>query len=177
MLRRRIKKYLTACISLIILGTVICVAPMGRSDSHTGNSCGPKAVAALIKEVSSEPLDSYATPEQVKAKLGSWDYISENMPFIGGATLPWGIKHALEQEGLSSEVRVGPRELCLQQYPFIALILQSETNWHYVVVLEVRDNTTILTSDGTIDSDEFLKKWRWSWYWGCHIVNKEVSIK
>ena len=177
MFRRRIKKYLTACISLTILVAIIYVAPMGRSDSHTGFSCGPKAVAALIEEVSSGSLDSYATPEQVKAKLGSWDYISENLPFIGGATLPWGIKHALEKEGLSGEVRVGPREICAQQYPFIALILQSGTNWHYTVVLGVTDNTTILTSGGPMDSGEFLKKWRWSWYWGCHIVNREVATK
>lgn len=176
MSRQRRIKYLAVCSLLMILGVTIYIAPMGRSDLQTGTSCGPKAVAALMEEISAESLHPGVTSEQIKAELRLCDYIPDKIPFIGGATLPWGIKHALETSGLSGRVEVGFDTPDKQEVPFVALILESGRQWHYVAVFEVGKDT-VLTNSGAELADEFFKKWRWSGYWRCHLEHsyKEVN--
>jgi hypothetical protein len=98
-LRRKIKKYLTVCGLLVVVGAIVYIAPMGRSDLQTGTNCGPRAVAALTQEVNVGASDSEVISEQIKTQLRPWDYIPDRISLIGGATLPWGIKHALEEKG------------------------------------------------------------------------------
>lgn len=176
MSRRRRIKYLAVCGLLVSLGVTIYIAPMGRSDLQTGTSCGPTAVAALMQEISAGSLNPDMTSEQIKAELRSWDYIPDRIPFIGGATFPWGIKHALETLGLSGRVEVGIDTPDEQEVPFVALILESGRQWHYVAVLEVGKDT-VLTNSGAEPADEFFRKWRWSGYWRCNLEHSDKEVQ
>ena len=160
------------CSLLLILGVIVVFAPMGRS-TESESSCGPRAIAALLQEKAGMSTEVDKASKRVESEFSCWDYIPKRMSLIGGATLPWGISHAMEREGLTGKMRVGIAELCPGQAPFIALILDSGKNWHYVAVLEVRDKE-ILTNDGLKSIDEFLEKWRWSWYWGYEL-EREIT--
>jgi len=167
MSKQRSKKYLAIFGLLVILGGIIFIAPAGYSDVQTGNNCGPRAVAALLQETSGRETNGSVTSELVKDELSIWDYIPNEVPLVGGATFPWGIKHALTKMGLSVQVEAGLDAFTTQDVPFIALVLESGGQWHYVAVFEIHKNM-VLTNDGLQYTGEFFEKWRWSGYWGCY---------
>ena len=172
-LKKRSKVILTICGLLVVIGAIIFISPMGRTETQNG-SCGPRAVTALLQNIDIGAIDNEVTSERVKAEFRAWDYIPERIPFVGGATLPWGIKHVLEKMGLSGQVEFGLDLRSQQEIPFIALIRDSQ--WHYVTVFEMGEDT-VLTNDGRQSTDDFLGKWKWSGYWRCHLdnSNKEVT--
>lgn len=167
---RRVRNVLVAAGTLLLVGgLIITLAPLGKSDAGNNKEelgyCGPMAIVTLMKRVGGATSSSKELLKHVKGELAWWEYVPERVPFIGGATLPWGIINVAKKEGFDGAVEVGPRELYPGHPPFIALVLNAEKKWHYLIVLDAAEGY-VLTNNGLISAGKFLQQWRWSWYWG-----------
>lgn len=152
-----------------MLGVLVVFAPFGRSNQIGGeNECGPRAVAALVEELKDGPRHYQETLQRVSSNLKWYDRVADFIPIFGRSTFTWGIRRALEMEGLQGHVEMSPRELVPGQMPFIALVLEPGPQSHYLAVLEVTEDR-IKTNDRYMTHEEFRSKWRWTWYWGFHI--------
>ncbi len=174
MVLRRVRNVLLAAGTLLLAaGIVINLAPLGKSDAGGKGElvyCGPMAVVTLMKRVGGATSTTKELLKQVKEELAWWEYIPERVPFIGGATFPWGIVNVAKKEGLNGKVEVGQRGLYCGHPPFIALVLNADRKWHYVTVLDTQESY-VLTNNGLLSTDKFLQQWRWSYYWGYTLIS------
>ncbi len=168
MLRRMRNVLLGVGTLLLMAGVVINLAPLGKSDTSGSKGelayCGPMAVVTLMKRVGGATPSTKELLNQVKEKLAWWEYIPESVPFIGGATFPWGIINVAKKEGFNGKAEVGQGWLYRGHSPFIALVLNADKRWHYITVLDMQEGY-VLTNNGLLSTDKFLQQWRWSFFW------------
>ena len=146
---------------LLIIALLLFFPVGGAQEIDADNCCGPRAIACIAEYTNGAAFNS--TVKRVELELTPWECLPKGIPYIGGATFPWGICHAMEKEGTSGRLLIGSCELSPEQEPFIALI-REEQSWHYVAVTEVQDGE-LVTNNGHEAIEEFLDKWRWSGYW------------
>ena len=146
---------------LLIIVLVLFFPLGGAQEVDANNCCGPTAIACVVEQVNGGDFDSMV--ERVEKELAPWDCLPEEIPYIGGATFPWGICHAMDEEGIEGRMLRGSPELSPGQEPFIALIREGQ-GWHYVAVMEVQDGE-LVANDAHQSVAEFLDKWRWTGYW------------